>query len=90
MRGMKKTISGFTIVELLIVIVVIAILATISIVAYTGIQTRARETQILNDLSGLAKQLHLFQAENGRYPSLGQLPGMNMRPSIPILMSRVL
>ena len=35
--------SGFTIVELLIVVVVIAILAAISIVAYAGIQNRANE-----------------------------------------------
>ena len=39
---MKKTKSGFTIVELLIVIVVIGILAAITIVAYNGIQSRAR------------------------------------------------
>ncbi len=38
---MRKGVSGFTIVELLIVIVVIAILASISVVAYTGIQARA-------------------------------------------------
>ncbi len=39
---MQKTKSGFTIVELLIVIVVIGILAAITIVAYNGIQERAR------------------------------------------------
>lgn len=42
MRKQNRSTAGFTIVELLIVIVVIAILATISIVAYNGIQARAR------------------------------------------------
>lgn len=41
---------GFTIVELLIVIVVIAILAAITIVAYTGIQNRAAGTVLQSDL----------------------------------------
>lgn len=39
--SMNKTSSGFTIVELLIVIVIIALLAAISIVAYTGVTARA-------------------------------------------------
>lgn len=39
---MKRNMSGFTIVELLIVIVVVAILAAISIVAYNGIQVRSK------------------------------------------------
>ena len=63
--------SGFTIVELLIVIVVIAILAAISIVAYNGIQQRARETRIFSDLSGAAKKFELYNVDNGVYPASG-------------------
>ena len=65
---MKKTINGFTIVELLIVIVVIAILATISIVAYNGVQGRARDTKRQNDISSVVKLLELYRADNGSYP----------------------
>lgn len=66
---MNKRISGFTIVELLIVIVVIGILAAISIVAYNGISNQANDTAIKSDLSDLAKKAKIFQAENGRYPN---------------------
>ena len=47
--------KGFTIVELLIVIVVIGILAAITIVAYNGVQARARQAKINSDLSMLQK-----------------------------------
>lgn len=53
MRGTKNNPTaqaGFTIVELLIVIVVIAILAMISIVAYSGIQNRAYDSAVQSDL----------------------------------------
>ena len=63
--------SGLTIVELLIVIVVIGILAAISIVAYNGIQNRAHDTTIKNDLSNFAKQLNLSAADSGVFPPGG-------------------
>ena len=66
---MKKRAYGFTIVELLIVIVVIAILAAISIVAYTGIQGRARDAQRMQDMSAIIKALEVYKTINGRYPS---------------------
>lgn len=64
----KPTPLGFTIVELLIVIVVIAILAAITIVAYTGVQERARYSAMRSDLSSLNKAILLYYAENGQYP----------------------
>jgi general secretion pathway protein G len=66
---MKKSASGFTIVELLIVIVVIAILATISTVAYNGIQERARTTALKSDLANGFKVLGAAYAIDGKYPA---------------------
>lgn len=61
--------SGFTIVELLIVIVIVAILAAISVVAYNGIQNRAYDTTVKNDLASIAKKIQMFNADKGAYPS---------------------
>lgn len=57
--------TGFTIVELLIVIVVIAILAAITIVAYNGIQVRTRDTIRKNDVAAIVKAIELYKADNG-------------------------
>lgn len=69
--GLHRINRGLTIVELLIVIVVIAILAAISVVAYTGIQNRANDSVVSSDLSNLAKQYEMFAIDgDGTYPSL--------------------
>lgn len=60
--------KGFTIVELLVVIVVIGILAAITIVAYTGITQKAQAASLESDLINAKKQLQLFQVENEGYP----------------------
>ena len=68
-RPMLKNARGFTIVELLIVIVVIALLATIVIVAYNGVQAKAGFTQMQADLSNIRKALLLYHADHDSYPS---------------------
>lgn len=65
---MKK---GFTIVELLIVIVVIGILAAIVVVAYNGISDQARKTSIKSDLANAAKSLQIYAAIESSYPVNG-------------------
>jgi len=60
--------SGFTIVELLIVIVVIGILAAITTVAYNGIQSRANDTAVQSDLRHYAAKVLEYQAINGSLP----------------------
>lgn len=68
---MLKKKSGFIIVELLIVIVVVGILAAISIVAYNGIQNRANNSIVTGDISSLAKILELYKVDYGQYPVSG-------------------
>jgi prepilin-type N-terminal cleavage/methylation domain-containing protein len=74
--------KGFTIVELLIVIVVIAILATISIVAYSGMQQRARDSERSAELVNLQKAIELYRVDFGGYPKCGA-----MGPNIPAAFS---
>lgn len=64
-----KASNGFTIVELLIVIVVIAILAAITITTYNGVQQRANNTARITDVRNWQKIFSLYAALNGGYPT---------------------
>lgn len=59
---------GFTIVELLIVVVVIAILAAITVVSFNGVQQRARNAAKINAVQSLSKMISYYRTENGVYP----------------------
>lgn len=62
--------SGFTIVELLIVIVVIAILAAITIVAYNGIRQRSELSAMQSTISQATKKIQLYAVDNAeQYPA---------------------
>lgn len=66
---------GFTIVELLIVIVVIAILAAITVVAFNGVQRRAAETTVQSDLRAAATILQMAAVESGSQAAITSFPG---------------
>ena len=68
---LSKKQAGFTVVELLIVIVVIAILAAISVVAYTGIQDRAEISKTAAAVKAYKDALTLHKTDNGVYPATG-------------------
>lgn len=70
---------GFTIVELLIVIVVIGILAAITIVAYNGVQDRAKNAQTISAVNGWVKAIRLFQADNNSLPVQTSCLGNNYK-----------
>jgi type II secretion system protein G len=65
----KQRDPGFTIVELLIVIVVIGILAAITVVAYNGIRHRSNIAKSQSDLKSMQKLLELYRVDNGNYPN---------------------
>ncbi len=68
-----KNQKGFTIVELLIVIVIIGILAALVIVAYNGIQNRAKTTSQNAAASTLVKKIEAFNSVTGGYPTTSPL-----------------
>ena len=68
MTKQTKT-RGFTIVELLIVIVVIAILAAITIVAYNGIQNRAKASAAQSLANNIVKKAEAFNTIESSYPA---------------------
>lgn len=83
MQWAKKQ-SGFTIVELLIVIVVIAILAAITIVSYNGITNRANDTAVKSDLTALMKRSATYAVEQGssvQFANINQLSSLGFKAS---------
>jgi type II secretory pathway pseudopilin PulG len=80
MRQKRHTPSlGFTIGELLIVIVVITILAAIVIVAYNGIQERARNSLRINNIKTAQRLVEAYNVQNGEYPKTTNNPKSNWR-----------
>lgn len=72
---LSKNTRGFTIVELLIVIVVVGILAAITVVAFNGVQQRAANAQTTQALNSWVKALSLYKADNGKWPTGWQCLG---------------
>lgn len=79
MISLNKKSRGFTIVELLIVIVVIGILAALVIVTYNGIQQKARDTERKTDIKALQGHLEAYWADNAKYPTLTDINDTTFR-----------
>jgi len=69
----QKSSDGFTIIELLVVMVIIGVLAGLVIITFTGMQQRARDTERQTDIRALSSQLEAFWTQKGYYPSLADM-----------------
>jgi general secretion pathway protein G len=65
---LKKTSKGFTLVELLIVVGIIGILATLLMANFIGVRQRARDAQRKSDLRQIQSALELYRSDQGTYP----------------------
>lgn len=79
MVSLKNKQQGFTIVELLIVIVVIGILAALVVTTFSGIQQKARDKERQTDIGALHSQIEAYYAQNGSYPSLTDINDSTFR-----------
>jgi len=82
LKRLKKR-QGFTIVELLIVVVVIAILAAITIVSYNGISKNAKNSAIQSSLEQASKKIEMYKIEDpsGLYPASLSAAGLTLASS---------
>lgn len=80
MTSLKRQ-KGFTLVELLIVIIIIGILATLVIVTFTGIQAKARDSKRQTDINAIQSTVEAFHAQYGFYPNAAELQDATFRSS---------
>lgn len=70
---MRKTASGFTIIEILVVIAVIGILTTISVVSFGRYQSSSRDSQRASRATILVEALEKYYDKNGEYPNCNSI-----------------
>ncbi len=82
-NNLRQRENGFTIVELLIVIVVIGILAAITIIAYNGITSKAYTTRAQTNAEAVQKVAEAYNADNASYTDAAGLTSYNGSTKLP-------
>lgn len=78
-ENIKQKFSGFTTIELLIVIVAIVILGTLIVITHNGVSQKNRDNDRRQDIVKLDGQIEAYQAETDKYPSLAQMNNPSFR-----------
>tara|TARA_B100000745_G_scaffold53689_2_gene31880 strand:+ start:868 stop:1275 length:408 start_codon:yes stop_codon:yes gene_type:complete len=75
-------IRGFTIIELLIVMAIIGMLASVVLAVFSGMQTKSRDTRRMEDMQQLRNALGLYYIDNNRYPVVGSATNLTGSDSV--------
>lgn len=65
---MSKGISGFTLIEVMVTVVIITVMASIVVVTYTGVRSRGHDTAVTAEMRTIAKHMQQGKIETGYYP----------------------
>ncbi|OQY08994.1 MAG: hypothetical protein B6I28_03790 [Fusobacteriia bacterium 4572_132] len=67
----KKGNKGFTLIELMIVVAIIALLASVALPKFANTTDAAKAANVQGNLANLRKAISMFKAKNGDYPTTG-------------------
>lgn len=85
LKTLKKATAGFTLFELLAVMLIMAILASIAVPSYKRSQIKAKESVLAEDLYQMRRSIDAFYADQQRYPDfLGELTNLKYLREIPL------
>lgn len=66
-----RTTKGFTLLELLVTVTIIAVLTVIGVVSFAQVNKRSRDVKRKSDLEQIRSALEMYRSDNGAYPSTG-------------------
>lgn len=77
--SIKNNQRGFTIIELMVVVIMICILSALVITTSTGIQQKNRDKERQEDITTIYNQLESYYIKNSVYPTLAQINDSSWR-----------
>ena len=66
--------SGFTLIEIIVVVAIIGILATVVIISLSGAQAKARDSQRVSDIKQIQSAVEMYHEVNNKYPGKKDVP----------------
>lgn len=82
MKQFFQNQRGFTLVELMIVIVIVGILAAVAVPIYQGNVKKAKMSECDATLGTIRTALRVYYAEHGKYPTANDEPVTNLSSSL--------